>query len=491
MISVAVVATGWTAVTTSWRARDLALFGLLAGFGAVAIELGRKLWRPEPAGLIKEFYAAWFLPTAILLPPIYALAAPALTFALLQATRRTIPHRRVFSASVIGLALAAVSAGFHVLPVTPHHRWWWLLAVVGCTVAWLTASNALVGAAGRLNDPTLSVRDALLNRASLTTDVCDLAAGVMVAGAIAGVGLAVLVPALPLVVVLQRLFRAAQLDTRIDPQTGLLHASDWRAETEVQLARAQRDGAPLTIGIVHVDLAEEHDGYLAHDAALMAAADVLRASLRADDLIGRMAERLVFALPDTAAHEAEQIAARLSDALAALAGSGQQSSRITVHLGLAATGGPSQADLISLLATAEAALHQAVKDGQPYVCLTAGATIENLREQIAVARLRLGALLKSYRKAAGLSQEAMAMDKRFLYSRSSIAGAEAATNETSYSVEFWEECDRFLNAKGELIAAHARLETLKARAEALERAAGQNRRAQSRPARKAPPRPAA
>jgi transcriptional regulator with XRE-family HTH domain len=89
--------------------------------------------------------------------------------------------------------------------------------------------------------------------------------------------------------------------------------------------------------------------------------------------------------------------------------------------------------------------------------------------------LVLGGLLKRYRKAAGLTQEGLA--GLIPQSRSAIADAESAKSDSTYSAEFWQECDRVLHAKGELIAAYERLEALRARADARNRAAGQNRRA--------------
>jgi diguanylate cyclase (GGDEF)-like protein len=487
VIAAAIAVAGWTAATTSWRTHDAALFGLLTGFGAVVVEVGRRSAPPEPAGLIKDVFAAWLLPTAMLLPPVYSLAAPVLTFTLLQArTRRTIAHRRVFSSAANGLTLAAVSAGFHALPVTVGRPVWWMLAAMVCAVAWLIAMTALTATAGWLTDRTVSVRNELLSKSALFNDVCELAAGVLIAGTIAGAGPVLLVPALPLVVVLQRSFRAVQLDTRTDPLTGLLHAGPWRDEAEVQLDRARRAGSPLTIGIVH--LASGQHSHLAHDAALMTAAEAMRASLRPYDLTGRMGERLVFALPGTSAHDAEQVAARLSDGLAVLAGPGQQPAGLAVHLGLAVTSAPTQAELFGLLATADVALYQAMQDGQRYICLDASATAEDDREEIAVARLTLGGLLKHYRKAKGLTQEGLSL--LIPQSRSTVADAESGKSDSTYSAEFWQECDDILNAKGELIAAHARLEALRARAEARNRVAEQNRRAQSRPPRQTPPPPA-
>jgi len=488
LIAATVIVAGWAAAGTSWRARDVVLWSLLTGFGAVAVELGRRLAGPEPAGFIKDIFAAWFLPTAFLLPPVYALAAPVVTFVLLQArVRHTIAHRRVFSAANNGLTLAAVSVTFHALPVSSGQPWWWLLAATGCAAAWLVVSNAVNITAVWLSDRTVSIRDLVLTPAPLLTDVCELAAGVLIAGVIAGVGPVLLIPALPLVAVLQRSFREVQLDTRADPQTGLLHADAWRAETEVQLARAQREGQPLTIGIVHLDLAGDHHGYLARDAALAAAAAIVRASLRPYDLTGRMGQQIVFALPDTTAAEARQAATRLRDGLAAqldTAQPGQQPARIAVTLGLAATDAPAHTDLTSMLATADAALYRAQQNGQHHVCLDTSpaasgdaplgpsATPEDYRETIAAAFKARAALLADLREAAGLTQDALR--RRIGYSRSTVADAESPECRTTYTDDVWEACDPVLNAKGKLIAATAQIKTLKAAERRL--AAEQDRR---------------
>jgi hypothetical protein len=75
------------------------------------------------------------------LPPVYCLVAPVVTFGVLQLrTRRTVAHRRVFSAVANGLSLAAASATFHTaLPALQRH--WpaarsplWLLAAAASTL---------------------------------------------------------------------------------------------------------------------------------------------------------------------------------------------------------------------------------------------------------------------------------------------------------------------------------------------------------------------
>ena len=92
--------------------RDLWLCGLLLLCTALTVELTKR--SGENAGLIKDVYAVWELPIAILLPPIYALLVPAVRLTLTQLRIRRVPlHRRVFSTAVVGLSYASASVVFH------------------------------------------------------------------------------------------------------------------------------------------------------------------------------------------------------------------------------------------------------------------------------------------------------------------------------------------------------------------------------------------
>jgi hypothetical protein len=128
----------------SWHAGQLELFAALALFGALAVELTRRT--SLSVGFNRDVHGIWQLPVALLLAPAYALAAPVLTYALLQLrTRRTIPHRRVFSAAASGLSLAICSAAFKMLH--SHLPALSLPAHPSRTIAWLAAaavSTALV-----------------------------------------------------------------------------------------------------------------------------------------------------------------------------------------------------------------------------------------------------------------------------------------------------------------------------------------------------------
>ena len=83
VVAADVAAIGVAASATVFSRQDLALFGLLLGCTAAAVELARKAG--ERGGLlIKDVQGVWELPVAILLPPFYALVAPIAQTALTQ-----------------------------------------------------------------------------------------------------------------------------------------------------------------------------------------------------------------------------------------------------------------------------------------------------------------------------------------------------------------------------------------------------------------------
>gem|GEM_PF-972933 len=476
VVVVAAAVAGAAAARTSWRPGDAVLFTALACFGAVALELTRRV--SEPAGLIKDVHGIWQLPMVLLLPPVYSLIAPVITFTLLQArTHRTIAHRQVFSAAAAGLSLAAASAVFHVAAMPASRPALWLLAAGGTAVVWTAASKTLVMTAVWLSDRTVSVRDRLLTREPLLNDMCEIATGVLLAGALAGVGALLLLPALPLVIILQRAFRHAQLVSaaRIDAGTGLLNAAAWREEAAVQLAQAQRTGAAVAVALADLDhcrAVNDTHGWQAGDAVLSAVAATLRVGLRPYDLIGRLgADEFAILLPDTTAGEAFLVGDRLRRTLAAQTtptGPGRQPVHVTMSIGIAGASDPGSRDLTDLLWAAEEALRQAKTAGRDRVCLSAGSAGDDepgpgggpevegpasSSEDIATARRELGIQLASLRTQAGLTQLELA--RRAGYSRSAIANAESGQ---AMSASFWARADRAVGAGGRLADVHARIE---------------------------------
>ena len=97
---------------TPVRSGQLRLFGLLVLCSAVSVGLTRRAG--ESTGVVRDVYAIWDLPAAVLLPPVYVLLAPLPRMALTQVrVRQTALHRRAYTAAAVGLSYAAASVVFH------------------------------------------------------------------------------------------------------------------------------------------------------------------------------------------------------------------------------------------------------------------------------------------------------------------------------------------------------------------------------------------
>src|ERR1700733_6991466 len=120
---------GWELTHTQLRAGQLVLFAALLTAAAICIEPTR---RPgPPSGVSRDLRPAWWLPSALRLPPIYVLLAPFGIGPVLYLRARRIPmYRRVFSSAALGLAGAAASATFHLavpqtfgISLNGSHEW--------------------------------------------------------------------------------------------------------------------------------------------------------------------------------------------------------------------------------------------------------------------------------------------------------------------------------------------------------------------------------
>src|SRR5690349_15478219 len=80
---------GWELAATSPQAADMLLFGALLAAAVICIEAMRRLG--QPSGASRDLLSAWWLPIALLLPPLYALLAPFAVRAVLAARARRIP----------------------------------------------------------------------------------------------------------------------------------------------------------------------------------------------------------------------------------------------------------------------------------------------------------------------------------------------------------------------------------------------------------------
>jgi diguanylate cyclase (GGDEF)-like protein len=145
-----------------------------------------------------------------------------------------------------------------------------------------------------------------------------------------------------------------------DPLTGLPNRRAWNAALPSALERAARDGTPLTLAVLDLDLFKNFNdahGHQAGDRLLKEAAAVWVANLRAVDLMARYGgEEFVALLPGASAAEAVE----LLDRLRPLTPAG-----CTFSAGVATWDGAESAD--ELVARADRALYRAKDAGRDRV----------------------------------------------------------------------------------------------------------------------------
>jgi diguanylate cyclase (GGDEF)-like protein len=380
---------GWELAGSHWRPSQAALAAALVAAAAVCIEAIRRLG--QPSGVSRDLLSAWWLPIALLLPPIYILLAPFVVGVALHARgRRTTPvYRRLFSAAALGLAGAATSVTFH--------RLWpgadritlsggapdWLtrpevvLTAVGCAVLFSVVNTGIVAVAAHLAEPEATLKEILWDSETLLLDLTETCVGILVAITCALSPLLLLV-ALPPVILLQRSLMHQQLQAaaRTDPKTGLLNAAAWQREADAEVSRALRSSgqvAMLLIDVDHFKRVNDSHGHLAGDEVLKSLASELRQQVRDSDVVGRFGgEEFTVLLPRTDSQEALRIAERLRRSASALnIFTNEASIGVTISIGVSVLGRHGR-DLFELLAAADLALYRAKDKGRNQVCLYGG-----------------------------------------------------------------------------------------------------------------------
>ncbi len=384
VIAVDLAAIGVAASLTTITGHDLALFGLLLGCTAIAVELSRKAG--EQGGMIKDVQGVWELPVAILLPPLYALIVPIARMALTQwRVRRAPPYRRVFSSASIGLSYGAASVTFHGLSGlvpqgaggTLSHGTVWTLLVVLSVLVKSVLNKAMIMTAVMATDPGATIRNEVFGGEPLYNDIAEICISILLTYGVAGNPL--LAPAaLPVVTLLQRSLRHVQLvnDARADSKTGLLNAATWERESTAELARAVRTRTPMAVALLDLDrfkVINDTYGHLVGDAVLKEIANTLNSLLRDYDRAGRFGgEEFSLLLPQTRAVDAFRIAERVRANIAGLTiiapgATGGERVHVTVSIGVAALDSGSKREYAELMAAADAALYRAKADGRDQV----------------------------------------------------------------------------------------------------------------------------
>jgi diguanylate cyclase (GGDEF)-like protein len=366
------------------RARQLELFGALLLFGVLSIELTRL--QGEASEFTKDVHGIWHIPVAILLPPVYCMLAPVVKMLLVQGRVDRKPlYRRAFTAASHGLSYGAASVIFHaVAPALPRlaadqmpHWVAWTALAAGCAMLQEILNTTMIAIAVKGSDRSVSVRSRQFTLDPLYNDLAEISAGTLLAVLLAATGTwLLLVLALPLVTLLHRSLRHAQLSdaARIDAKTRLLNASTWHREASAELARVARDQAPVTLAILDIDhfkRVNDTYGHLAGDGVLVALAGIMRGHVRDGDLVGRFGgEEFTILFPRTNTDDAVRIAERLREAVSAIALPAGQAGNVTVSIGLATSDVTRivGTDLDELIIAADAALYRAKGHGRNQVC---------------------------------------------------------------------------------------------------------------------------
>jgi diguanylate cyclase (GGDEF)-like protein len=384
VIAADLTALGVAASSTAITRSNLALFCLLLGCTAASMELTRK--SGEQGGMIKDVHGVWELPTAILLPPLYALIIPAIRIALLQWRIRRAPvYRRVFSGAMLSLSYGAASVTFHGLSgLIPQEAGGtlsrgtvWTLVIVISVLAKETVNKSMLLTVVKASDPGATWRTEVFSREPLYNDGAELCTGVLVTYGVAGNPWLALA-ALPVVTLLQRSLRHVQLlnDSRADSKTGLLNAATWEREATAEVTRAVRTRTPLAVALLDIDrfkVINDTYGHLAGDQVLKELARSLDSVLRDYDRAGRFGgEEFSLLLPQTRAVDAFRIAERVRASIAGLSiivpgATGGERVHVTVSIGVAALDSGCKREYSELMAAADAALYRAKSGGRDQV----------------------------------------------------------------------------------------------------------------------------
>jgi diguanylate cyclase (GGDEF)-like protein len=377
------VVLGLAASSVTLHPRQLLLFAGLLACSAATVELTRRVG--ENAGMVKDVYATWELPAALLLPLVYVPLLPIVRMALTQwRIKRAPTYRRVFSAAVVGLSYVAAALTFHgLIRLAPgaaahpaSHALAWMLVAAACAAAQWTVNQVLIQPAIKASSPGARVRDQFA-RETIYNDVSELCVAVIVTFCVASSMIALLF-AFPFITLLQRSLRHAQLvqDSRVDAKTGLLNATTWELQATTELTRAVRTQTAMAIAMLDIDrfkVVNDTYGHLVGDQVLKEIARTLTSQLRDYDLAGRFGgEEFSLLLPQTRSVDAIRIAERIRSNIAALSiiapgAVGGERVHVTVSIGVAALDSGADRTYPQLMSAADAALYRAKAGGRDQV----------------------------------------------------------------------------------------------------------------------------
>jgi diguanylate cyclase (GGDEF)-like protein len=377
---------GVAAARTAWQIEDVVTFFVLMCCGMISVGSTPRIMYTTGGGLTRDFSSVWVLPTAILLPPVYAAIIPIPFYMIMQLfVHRGVIHRMVFTTSALSLSYVVVSvtfrsfsssfAGMHV--GSGLHAFTWAVAVAACEIIGGRTQHFLIVMAVKLTNPKIHVLEMEWDRDALQALFVEIDLAVLITLAVA-LSPALVILALPTVLLVRRFLVHPILvaQSRVDAKTGLLNVSTWESEAEAELSRATRLRNPLSIALVDIDHFKQVNdtyGHLVGDRVLKAIAETLTTQSRDYDRVGRFGgEEFVLLLAQTTEKDACKIGERLRGSVASLAipmddRPDAPTLRITVSIGVTAMPRGETYELADLLAAADSAMYAAKQVGRNQV----------------------------------------------------------------------------------------------------------------------------
>jgi diguanylate cyclase (GGDEF)-like protein len=323
----AVALTAYLAAVSGVVAGDLVTLGVIIGLGIGMGEATRHVERVRRRFTDTphvNLTSVWTFSAALVLPPgLTPIVIVALYLHLFWRSwyrvRSVHPYRLVFTATTVTLAAHVAWSIRHALAPADVADWRTpgaVLAIAVALVAYSATNSGLVAGAITLHDREWDTR-----RALGTAKESALEYGTLGLGAITALLLSfspawalMIVPAL---LVLHRSVLMRQLEeaASTDQKTGLTNATAWTNLATAEIQRAARDGTK--VGVLMVDLdhfkqVNDAYGHLVGDRVLQAVADVLSASARRYDVVGRWGgEEFVVLCPEVTEETLRAIAERI------------------------------------------------------------------------------------------------------------------------------------------------------------------------------------